>query len=511
MSLAATAKALGAKGVRATGDGDLSLDAEAFARIARELFATHPLRTVRLWKATGPELVAALARPELATVRALYLTRNRLTDADIEALAHAPHLDSLERIDFGFCGLSGRACAVLAKADPRRFPALRAISLFANKIGAVGVRALATSLLVEQLTELEIGANHAGDEAIAALIAAPAIRNLERLVVERNDAGALAKAALAESKYALRLEQVDGLPASAIVERNAKSAIPYSAPAKPANALAAQPERAATRVLDDDGRGRELVASLAADPSDSNLLAVYADWLQERGDIRGELIALELNRESSAKWQSKHKSLRSKVTRDFEQRFKNKSVMLKFERGVIVHVGAQHKWLLEHGAAIFAREPVQSLYVQSPSAAGMAKLPEIPGMDRVRWIGVTPPTPKLVQAIPWPKLPNLSLSLRLRGRELGAYLALPEIARLRELQLYLSTLAELQTVVTSPALAQLERFSLHDSLGPEAADALLQARWKLTKLHVGRANLESEHARLTSHFGDVLRVQYYDD
>jgi hypothetical protein len=132
-------------------------------------------------------------------------------------------------------------------------------------------------------------------------------------------------------------------------------------------------------------------------------------------------------------------------------------------------------------------------------------------MERVRWIGVTPPTPTLVQAIPWAKLPNLSLALRLRGRELPAYLGLPEISRLRDLELYLSTLADLQTVIASPALAQLERFSLRDNLGPEAADILLRASWKLTKLHIGRCGLDADHPKLAAHFGDVLRVQFYDD
>ena len=121
MTLAARAKELGLEAARAVGEDDLALDAEDFAQVARELFATHPLRVVRLWNATGYELAAALATPELARVTELHLSRNRLTDADVEALVHSENVGSVVRLELGFCGLSGRTAAIVAKADPRRF------------------------------------------------------------------------------------------------------------------------------------------------------------------------------------------------------------------------------------------------------------------------------------------------------------------------------------------------------------------------------------------------------
>jgi len=44
--------------------------------------------------------------------------------------------------------------------------------------------------------------------------------------------------------------------------------------------------------------GAALEASIVADPADPAAYAVYADWLQHRGDPRGELIALQLAREA---------------------------------------------------------------------------------------------------------------------------------------------------------------------------------------------------------------------
>lgn len=44
----------------------------------------------------------------------------------------------------------------------------------------------------------------------------------------------------------------------------------------------------------DDAHGAALEAAIADDPDDAEAYAVYGDWLQRRGDPRGELIALQL-------------------------------------------------------------------------------------------------------------------------------------------------------------------------------------------------------------------------
>jgi len=41
--------------------------------------------------------------------------------------------------------------------------------------------------------------------------------------------------------------------------------------------------------------GASLLAAIHADPEDSAARAVYADWLIERGNPRGERIALQLS------------------------------------------------------------------------------------------------------------------------------------------------------------------------------------------------------------------------
>ena len=51
-----------------------------------------------------------------------------------------------------------------------------------------------------------------------------------------------------------------------------------------------------------DARNPELEAAIAKDPDDAEAYAVLADWLQEQGDLRGELISLNLaNKHKQAK------------------------------------------------------------------------------------------------------------------------------------------------------------------------------------------------------------------
>lgn len=69
---------------------------------------------------------------------------------------------------------------------------------------------------------------------------------------------------------------------------------PFAAEAAKLGAGASQPTAAAPVVDDGSARHLELEAKLAADPADRETRAVFADWLQSRGDPWGELIALEL-------------------------------------------------------------------------------------------------------------------------------------------------------------------------------------------------------------------------
>lgn len=57
-----------------------------------------------------------------------------------------------------------------------------------------------------------------------------------------------------------------------------------------------------TRSFTADARNPELEAAISADPHHRETYAVFADWLQEQGDVRGELMSLQLhNKDKQAK------------------------------------------------------------------------------------------------------------------------------------------------------------------------------------------------------------------
>jgi uncharacterized protein (TIGR02996 family) len=62
-------------------------------------------------------------------------------------------------------------------------------------------------------------------------------------------------------------------------------------------------------VLPDDDRTRELRAAVFDDPLSDDARMVYADYLQDRGDPRGELVALQVSRARSGDFQSDRERL----------------------------------------------------------------------------------------------------------------------------------------------------------------------------------------------------------
>jgi uncharacterized protein (TIGR02996 family) len=506
-------KSLGVKGAKFDDPAipyDLAIDALDFARVADALFAKWDIRTLRLWKATGADFEAALARPELARIERLSLFRNRLTDADLTALVEAPHLARVAALDFVYCGLTGRAASILAAADPRRLPALRELDLGANRIGAVGVKALAGSALARQLTNLNLFANHGGDDAIARLLASPAIANLESLNVERNEAGAKARDALEATPHALRLVELVGMRSAApLLARNRKAKRPWVAPTPPPTT---KPRIGATRDPADAARGAALLASFLADPSDAATRAVYADWLESQGDPRGTLVALEtrLADADDDKLEREAARLRKRLLRDFAQRFKNKSAIVELEYGFAVHVGGPLQWFLERGAEILAAEPVRSVRFDPASESGLRAVPEIAGIERLAWITIAKATPKLLAAVPFEKL-GASIELagigaprRSGSAMLAEMLAMPQIRRVRGLDFWDSpTLDELRELSRDPQLAQLTRVAF-DYSGPEAdraAKLILDSPWKLERVDIGRVG-DRMVRELCARYGD---------
>ncbi|MEO8553108.1 MAG: TIGR02996 domain-containing protein [Kofleriaceae bacterium] len=130
------------------------------------------------------------------------------------------------------------------------------------------------------------------------------------------------------------------------------------------------------------------LATILANPDDKKARTIYADLLQDRGDPRGELIALQCARadladddprvaeldESIAALLKKHK----KTWTAFGE---NKGARWEYRRGFVEKLSINAKDLLANAAQIFAAEPLEELNVwkidESPSERGRSKLAPI--------------------------------------------------------------------------------------------------------------------------------------
>lgn len=193
----------------------------------------------------------------------------------------------------------------------------------------------------------------------------------------------------------------------------------------------------------------ELLAAIIAAPEDDTRRAVYADFLQQRGDVRGEFIALQLSNTPAATKRAnalyeKHSAallgaLAAHVNRD----------QVAFERGflAVVQLKATKQYDVERAvsspdwalvrAVTFARGSAFSASMQrvtearGVTAAGLKSLRRLPGPLALRHLGVMltdqdevlDQVDKLVAALPAPKLaPQLtSLASRTSGGTGGGH------------------------------------------------------------------------------------------
>jgi hypothetical protein len=149
--------------------------------------------------------------------------------------------------------------------------------------------------------------------------------------------------------------------------------------------------------------------------------------------------------------------LRTKLEKDFRQRFRNKASELGFAHGMIVHVGGPQHWVIEHGGAMLAREPIRSIRLYPAAAATMDRLVAIPGIQRLAYLSIMHATPKQLEALPLDAIPDTKLELAGFGSPhapgVGAFLDMPQLARVTRLSFW-----------TGPGPDELARYSQDDRL-----------------------------------------------
>ena len=216
-----------------------------------------------------------------------------------------------------------------------------------------------------------------------------------------------------------------------------------------------------------DSTESRLRAAIFASPGDDAPRLVYADWLLERGDPRGEFIQIQcrLGRPvgGSGKLSPNHPMMRSKhptldaaskkaleVREQALLRAHQKSWIAPirkyinswfWERGFVSRVDVNVSKLITHFAAILEFAPLRAVYLMGSTPALLRRLSET----------------ALVSSIPW-----LSIDMQRIGAREAEIFRSPHFARLQQLSLQLNPLGDeaVNVLASSTTLGALRSLDL---------------------------------------------------
>lgn len=145
-----------------------------------------------------------------------------------------------------------------------------------------------------------------------------------------------------------------------------------------------------------DDLGPKLLAAVIANPRDHATRMIYADWLTEHGDDRGELIRISYEDKRPELVEREKLLLRSDGPIDRMMRSSvspfviNKTVI----NGLVEGVAMTSNKLVTHGEHLFSQHPITKLAVYCRDPEEYARLGALPFLSRVtdlEIIGRTPP------------------------------------------------------------------------------------------------------------------------
>jgi uncharacterized protein (TIGR02996 family) len=249
------------------------------------------------------------------------------------------------------------------------------------------------------------------------------------------------------------------------------------------------------------GEVAPLFEEICRDPDDDMPRLILADWLEERGDPRGEFIRLQCQQAADESVTSLDSDLRirgDELLREFEPQWVGSLAahcsQWTFRRGFVEFAATTAEQFIKHGARWLAEHPLQSVAL-SVSRGDLGRLAGCPHLARLRGLSLgshwieTSDLARLLESPHFPALRRLvMLGNHLRQEEAKLLASAAPLKHLELLDLANNSLrnAGLAALAGSPILAQLEVLLLHQNEIRAIGAETLAKTGTLTRLrHIG--------------------------
>jgi uncharacterized protein (TIGR02996 family) len=251
--------------------------------------------------------------------------------------------------------------------------------------------------------------------------------------------------------------------------------------------------------------GKSLLAAVIAAPDDDGVRLVYADWLEEHGDLaRAEFIRTQIeryrlkqNNPKQAALAAREKELLALHAPDWlrhlpdwdrpreRQLVADEYDWFGFRRGFLQGVtfpGVER--FLTEAPTVFTAEPITHFYISDANALPrLSQSPEFLGLIGLRFGHYTLGDEGAVHFSRLPAMPRLRqlwmYKQEMGNRGLRALCRWPGLATVEDLELGFNNFqaAAIKALIASPYLAKLKRLDLSDSLIATATKKALKERF----------------------------------
>ncbi|MEW5739868.1 MAG: TIGR02996 domain-containing protein [Myxococcota bacterium] len=236
-----------------------------------------------------------------------------------------------------------------------------------------------------------------------------------------------------------------------------------------------------------------LLEEVLAHPADEAPRLVYADWLSDRGDPRGELISVQCELERTndparfLELEARQVALLSAHGATWVGPLAQEALQVQFRRGFVEQVTVLDAGALEGVGELLSREPVRSLTFASTRGLDVPRLAAAPWLERLDALG----------------LRAAHRDAGLTADEVGALLESRHLRKLSSLALRGHRLADVGALVLAAnvpwALPALTAFILeHDEVSEVGAQGLASTKWlgaletlSLADNHLGEGGAEA--------------------